>query len=195
MKPIFIKLLLTIVGIIVGIAVVAYFFILRNPSRSILNNKNPNSEIKTKIKATRPMIGENSFGLSVCDEVSKETVSSIIAQPIVEIKDNSNSQTTSCTYILDKQTMENIVISVAFMDANSQKQFYESQGNKIKQISEIPIDNFSVWDSTGNQIGGIYLLMAPNKFVRIERSSQKIITNEQSIALAKRVAEIILTGK
>jgi hypothetical protein len=55
--------------------------------------------------------------------------------------------------------------------------------------------HFYVWNEEKGQIGGIFLLMAPKKYVRVERSSLTALTNDQSLALAKRVAEIIMTGQ
>lgn len=196
------KVPILIIAVVVVIVGAALIFSQNNKSASNSTNteKNTTSQEDSKfsgqaseIKTTRPMMGQESFSLSVCDEVPKEIVASIIGKEIVDIKDHSDGKTTGCTYFINKQTLDNIVIVVAYMDPNAQKKFYESGGKEIKVLSEIPMNNFSIWDK--GQIGGIYLIMADKKYVRVERSNPKVTGNQEEITLAKRVAEIILTGK
>ena len=197
------RVILILIG---GLIIIGVVFTLRNtikpapsqiPTPTITSGTQTiaptDSVTKGSVQATRPMMGQESFGLAVCEEVPQALVEKIIGKPIVEIKDHSDNDTTGCEYVTNKDTLENVVIVVAYLDAENQKKFYESTGKSVKTDPDIGMPHFYVWDEGKSQIGGIYLLMAPKKYVRVERSSLTAMTNEQSLALAKRVAEIIMT--
>lgn len=191
-----------------GLIIIGVVFTLRNsltsptssvPSPAVTSGTQttaPTDNVtKGSVQATRPMMGQESFGLAVCEEVPQALVEKVIGKPIVEVKDHSDNDTTGCTYYTDKDTMEDVVVVVAYLDAENQKKFYESTGKSIKTDPTIGMPHFYVWNEEKGQIGGIFLLMAPKKYVRVERSSLTALTNDQSLALAKRVAEIIMTGQ
>ncbi len=191
-----------------GLIIIGVIFTLRNnvapptsqlPTPGITSGTQTtaptDSVTKGSVQATRPMMGQESFGLAVCEEVPQALVEKIIGKPVVEMKDHSDNDTTGCEYVTNKDTLENIVIVVAYLDAENQKKFYEETGKSIKTDPAIGMPHFYIWNEEKGQIGGIFLLMAPKKYVRVERSSLSAMTNEQSLALAKRVAEIIMTGR
>jgi len=191
-----------------GLIIVGVVFTLRNtvtqapaqyPTPSISSNTQTTAPTDTvtkgSVQATRPMMGQESFGLAVCEEVPQTLVEKIIGKPIVEVKDHSDNDTTGCTYYTNKDTMENVVVVVAYLDPENQKKFYESTGKSIKTDPSIGMPHFYVWNEEKGQIGGIFLLMAPKKYVRVERSSITAMTNDESLTLAKRVGEIVMTGR
>jgi hypothetical protein len=201
--------MMRIVPILIGgLIIIGVVFTLRNttkpptttvPTPSITSGTQTTAptDVVTKgtSQVTRPMMGQESFGLAVCEEVPQALVEKIVGKPIVEVKDHSNNDTIGCEYVMNKETLENVVVVVAYMDAENQKKFYESTGKHVKTDPAIGMPHFYVWDESKSQIGGIFLLMAPKKYVRVERSSLTAMTNEQSLALAKRVAEIIMTER
>lgn len=151
-------------------------------------------ETKSKGKI-REMMGQNSFGLSVCQEVKKELVSSIVGKPVEETEDYSGSTETGCKYYTNKANIENIIINVAYMKAENQKKGQQALGRTITTNSKIPMDHFIAVQEDGTTINAIYLVMAPEKFVRVDRSSLKVANNDQMIELASKVANIILYGE
>jgi len=165
--------------------------------------KQPTSEVSTTTsssnssdssnisgKATRPMMGQDSFGLAVCEEVPKTLVSEVIGKPIIETEDFSTQNDTGCNYYTNKTNLEYVLVKVVYMSAENQKKGQETLDRTITTNPKIPMDHFIAMQADGN-INAIYLVMAPEKFVRIDRTGSAA-TGDQLIALASKVANIIL---
>jgi hypothetical protein len=163
-----------------------------NPNPSIQTNSNStyNNPINTK-KVTRPIMGEESFGLSICNEVPKSIVSQIMGKEIIETKDFSDNNATGCEYITNKNKLEHILIQVSFLEAENIKKGQEALGRISKTDSRINLEHFISMQENG-LINAIYLIMAPKKYVRIDRTSNTM-DNEQLITLATKVEKIIVT--
>lgn len=152
------------------------------------------AEVKTSRKK-RAMMGQDSFGLSVCEEVGKELVSLVIGKPIEETEDYSNSSETGCKYYTNKANLENIIVNVAYLSAENQKKGQQALGRSVTADPRILMDHFIAVQEDGETINAIYLIMASEKFVRIDRSSLKVADNNQLIKLATEVTNIILYGE
>ena len=153
------------------------------------DTSNNNSNIDST-KSKRPMTGQDSFGLAVCDEVSKSLVSEAIAKEIVETEDWSSSTDTGCKYYTNKEKLQYVLINVTYLSAENQKKGQELMGRTITTDSAIAIENFIAMQPDGN-INAIYLVMAPEKYSRIDRTDPNI-TNEMLIDISQKVANIIL---
>lgn len=81
----------------------------------------PNNSSSANIKATRPMTGQNSFGLSVCEEVPKSLVAETINKEIVETEDWSGSTDTGCKYYINKEKLQYVLVNVTYLSAEKQK--------------------------------------------------------------------------
>lgn len=66
----------------------------------------------------------------------------------------------------------------------------EALGRTIKSDPSIQMDNFITVQENGN-INTIYLILSPMSFISINRSDTKVISNEEYIAFAAKVAEKI----
>jgi hypothetical protein len=181
------------IGLVAGVIVVAGVGLLIKPGAKTENVKTENQVVTQteNTKANRPMMGQESFGLAVCDEVPKSVVEASIGKPIEEVEDKSVQDSTGCTYYTNKDKTEHILIQVSYLSAENQKKGHEALGRTITTNSEIPIENFIALQEDG-QINAIYLAMAPNKFVRIDRTANAA-SEDQLIILAKEVAKIITT--
>jgi hypothetical protein len=146
----------------------------------------------TNTKSSRPMMGQESFGIAVCDEVPKSVVEKAIGKTVESTEDKSSNDTTGCTYYTNKAKLEHILIQVSFLSAESQKKGQTVLDRTISTDNTIPMENFIATQENG-QINAIYLVMAPNKFVRVDRTANTA-DNDQLITLAKAVA-LIITGK
>lgn len=164
-----------------------------------LFNKNTNTETSTTSSsntnssagnATRQMMGQESFGLAVCEEVPETLVSEVIGKTISETEDVSTQTDTGCTYYTNKANLEYVLVKVVYMSGENQKKGQEALGRTITTNPKIGIDHFIAMQKDGN-INAIYLLMAPEKFVRIDRTGG-VVTNEQLLDLASQVTDIIL---
>jgi len=140
--------------------------------------------------ATRPMMGQDSFGLAVCDEVPKTLVSDVIGKSITETEDFSTQNDTGCNYYTNKSNFEYVLVKVVYTSAEDQKKGQEMLGRSITVNPKIAMNHFIAMQPDGN-INAIYLVMAPEKFVRIDRTGGAA-TNDQLLDLSVKVANIIL---
>lgn len=155
------------------------------------SNKPDQNKTETEIaNHKRSMIGQYSFGVSVCDEVSKDLVKNIINKPIEEVEARSTQNDISCSYYTAKSKLEHILIQVNFLSADDQKKGQEMLGRKVVTYKDFPLENFAAVQDDGN-INAIYLVMTPNKYVRVDRTANTA-NNQQLIELARKVAEIIV---
>jgi len=121
--------------------------------------------------------------------VPKATVSEVIGKTIVETEDVSTQTDTGCTYYINKADSEYVLVKVVYMSGENQKKGQEVLGRTIITNPKIGMDHFVAMQEDGN-INAIYLLMAPEKFVRIDRT-KSAATNEQLVDLASKVTDII----
>ena len=142
-------------------------------------------------RANRPMMGQDSFGLSVCAEVPKELVGRIISKRITDITDFSTAKNTGCKYYTNRKKEEYIIISVVYMSTENQKKGQKVLGRSITTSGKIGMEHFIAMQENG-MINAIYLVMAPGKYIRIDRSAMNVATNDQLTDLAAKVAQIAL---
>lgn len=192
------KNVLIIFGSLITVSAAIYFFALK-PSSVIDTNDKIDPDIgvivprrtdSTTTQSTRPMEGQYSFGLSVCEEVPEEMVANIIDQSIQETESLSTSTDTSCKYFTDIDKNEFVLIQVSYLPAENQKKGQEMMGRIITGSQSIPMEHFIAMQED-EQINAIYLVMTPEKFVRVDRTS-KNVDNDQLLNLATQVAIIIL---
>jgi hypothetical protein len=142
-------------------------------------------------RTKRPMMGQDSFGLSVCTEVSKELVARIIGKQVTDTADFSTAKDTGCKYYTNRKKEEYALISAVFMNTENQKKGQKVLGRSITTSSKIGMEHFIALQEN-EMINAIYLVMAPEKYIRIDRSAKDVATNDQLTDLAAKVAEIAL---
>jgi hypothetical protein len=76
------------------------------------------------------------------------------------------------------------------MSGENQKKGQETLDRTIITNPKIGMDHFIAMQEDGN-INAIYFLMAPEKFVRIDRTAG-VATNEQLLDLASKITDTIL---
>jgi hypothetical protein len=178
--------------IIVGVVMIAGIgYILRPGGQKVINPPTEQITANTiSTKANKPMEGQDSFGLAVCDEVPKSLVEKTIGKTVEETEDKSSNTSTGCTYYTNKAKLEHILIQVSYLSAENQKKGQQALGRTIVTNGAIPIEHFIAMQEN-DLINAIYLVMTPNKFVRVDRT-ENAASNDQLIALAKQVALIII---
>jgi len=142
-------------------------------------------------QSKRPMMGQDSFGLSVCSEVPKELIARIIGKQVTDIIDFSTSKDTGCKYYTNRKNEEYILVSVVYLNAEKQKKGQMILGRSVTTSGKIGMEHFIALQENG-MINAIYLVMAPEKYVRIDRSSKDVATNDQLTDLAAKVADIAM---
>ena len=129
-------------------------------------------------KTERPKTGQDSFGVDVCGELTKEIVGETIGKTIFSIRDFSNSTSTGCEYFIDEQKNKFVTVVVSYLSVENQKKGQEALGRSIANVEDITVEHFVVWQEDGKTINAIYLVMTPDKFVRIDRSSLKAVNDD-----------------
>lgn len=79
-------------------------------------------------------------------------------------------------------------IKQEFMDAEKQKKSNELIGYKVTQDPRIPMDNFTVFQKD-DALNAIYLVMEPNRFIVLRRSSKTVISEDEMVNLSTAVAK------
>jgi hypothetical protein len=126
-------------------------------------------------------MGEKSFGLDVCNEMTKTEVAIAIGKEIVKIKDYNNSGSTGCEYFVTETSF--VIIDVGYSDMANQKKGLEFLDRTIKTDDRIKLENFLSYTERG--LNDIYMNVSPGqKFVRVGRSSTSAIDEETLIKLA-----------
>jgi hypothetical protein len=149
----------------------------------------PENSLGNEEDSSRPMEGQDSFGLDVCSEVPSSLVSDIIGKAIVETENPSTSSGTGCMYFTNKEKYEHILIQVSYLSVENQKKGQEIMDRSITTDNTIPIENFLAIQEDG-QINAIYLVMTSQKYVRIDRTPNTA-DNDQLVNLARQVASVI----
>jgi len=155
---------------------------------------NPSSTTQTEnttnvTKAKRPMMGQDSFGLSVCNEVPKSLVERVIGKTIEATEDNSIDASTGCTYFVSKAKDQAVLVQVSFLSVDTQKKGLAERGITIAVNNDIPMENFISRTANG-VMDSIFLVMTPNKFTSLD-STPGTTDDTHMIELAKEVTKII----
>jgi hypothetical protein len=176
------KLLLAVTGgvLVAGIGVAVYFGVVNRGSTTVKNNVSSSSSAANSNDDFQ-RTGQYSFGLAVCDEMTKEQVASVIGKSIVKTQDYSNSGSTGCEYFFGDNSF--VIIDVGFSDMANQKQGLEALGRTIKTDSRIKLENMLVYSEKG--LIDVYMNIAPGqKYVRVGLSSISVVGEETLIKLA-----------
>lgn len=155
------------------------------PTTQVAQTDNKTSTTKAK----RPMMGQDSFGVSVCDEVPKSLVEKVLGQTVETTEDNSIAASTGCTYFTNKEKDQAVLVQVSYLSVDTQKRGLTDRGMTFAVNNDIPMENFISRTEKG-VIDSIFLIMTPNKFASIDYTPGT--TDEAHlIDLAKEVAKII----
>ena len=175
------KLILVLIGgvIVVGVGAAVYFGVINNNSNNN-NDSNTNNGGSTTNDDFQKM-GQYSFGVDVCNEMTSEEVAKAIGKPIQKTKDYSNSGSTGCEYFVTENGF--VIIDVGFGDMAKQKQGLELLERTIKTSDSIKLENMLVYSEKG--LIDIYMNVAPGqKYVRVGRSSTTVVDESTLINLA-----------
>ena len=143
-------------------------------------------------KSLRPLLGEESFSLNVCSELTSDFVSQVTGLQIKKTKDFSNSTSMGCSYFTtDSETGPFVMVVVDFLNVEDQKTGLKALGRTLKTDPRIKMDHFLTYQENGI-LNDIYLIMTPDKFVRVERSGVDIISDGHFIDFASSLVEKIL---
>lgn len=181
MKTIFAnKLVLAAIGgvAVMGVGAGIYYGVINK--NQTMTNTGTNSETKTANDDFQ-RTGQNSFGVAVCDEMTKAEVSSAIGKSIVKSEDYSNAGSTGCEYFVTNTSF--VIIDVGYSDMANQKKGLLALDRTIKTDGRIKLENMLAYSEKG--LIDVYMNVAPGKkYVRVGRSSVTVVDEETLIKLA-----------
>lgn len=134
------------------------------------------------------------IGDDVCVEFSAELVGNAMGKAVVKTEGPSMASFHNCRYYFsyDEKTKrgDNILLNLENLSVDRQKRGHETMDRVITTNDRIKMEHFIAVQEDG-QINSLYLVLGPNRFISINRSSLKAGTNEDIINLAKLLAEEI----
>ena len=87
-----------------------------------------------------------------------------------------------------------VMLNLEYLNVENQKKGHQMAGRTIKTDPRIQMKHFIVWQKDG-LINEINLVLGPEKFISINRSSGKVLDNEKDIEFAANLAKEIKSYK
>lgn len=140
----------------------------------------------------------------MCSQISAENVREAIGKPIVKTE-SGPGQLDYCQYFttwsedyykIPSGNMpggEFVSLNYENLSVENQKQGQEYLGRKIETNDKIKMENFLAVQEDG-LINSIYLVIDPDHFVSVDRSSGKVLSEEEVVNFAVKVAEMLKKG-
>lgn len=127
----------------------------------------------------------------MCSTLTKEQVSDLLGKPVIKTNSLTTGTLHSCQYYLNDT--QAVIINNDFLNVEKQKKGHEFLDRKITTNPKIPMEHFLVIQENG-LINEIYLVLGPDNYVSINRTSSKTLTEEEVVSFAQKLAGVI-TGK
>lgn len=131
---------------------------------------------------------EKSIGEDVCNVFSKDFVSTALGKIIIKTEAIDRSATHVCQYYVDESNFVTLRLNNSNVD--NQKKGQEALGRKISTNSKISMNHFVVLQDNG-LINEVILVINPNSFIAVDRTSTKAASEIETIDFAAKVAEKI----
>ena len=172
------KVLIATVIVFIAIATLLVFG-QKNATKTVLQNN------QTTTKGI-------SVGNDVCSEFPKEWVASALGKQIIKTEAKSTSGTHVCQYYTDENNF--VTLRLNNLSVENQKKGQITLGRTITTNPKIKMEHFVVLQDNG-LINGIYLVINPNLFIAVDRTSTKAASEEEIVNFTVKVAERIQNGE
>ncbi len=166
-------------AIVIGTVSVFLLIVLVSHNRL---NRNSGDNIE-KITNKEPGVGTD-----ICAEFPKETIATILEKQIIKTEEHHSVTTNTCSYFVDNINF--VTLRANSLNVQSQKDGQVSLGRTITSDPSIKMDHFVVKQENG-LINEIVLVLNPNLFVAVDRSSTKAATEAEIVKLASKIGELI----
>jgi hypothetical protein len=185
------KLAFSIGGAVVVLGLGMYF-LNQDKSQGNPSDNAGTGVVQKSVSGDFIRMGEKSFGLDVCNEMTKEEVGAVFGKTVEKTRDYSNGMSSGCEYYVEGQHF--VIVDVGFDDMETQRKGLEFLERTIKSDDRIGLPNMLVYSERG--LIDIYMLVQEGKkFVRVGRSSTTVVTEEELIKLAIAVEQKIRSYK
>ncbi len=132
-----------------------------------------------------PSRGGNTYYVTgdVCEQFTIKYIEGLTGKNILRTSSVTPGSSV-CQYFISEQNKNMMFqIDVGFLNVADQKAGQEFLGRKVERDSQIPMDNFVVYQENG-LINKIYLVLGTEKFVGIDRSAADALTETEIMDLA-----------
>jgi len=133
----------------------------------------------------------------ICGQFAKEFVENMLGLSLLRIEKPKVDTLSNCSYYFSDQPAgigTYVMLNLEYLDVENQKKGHQMAGRTIKTDPRIQMKHFIVWQKDG-LINEIYLVLGPQKFISINRSSGKALDNEKDIEFAASLAKEIKNYK
>ncbi|MFA4827016.1 MAG: hypothetical protein WC596_02050 [Candidatus Shapirobacteria bacterium] len=129
----------------------------------------------------------------ICGQFTKEFMERVLEKPVVRVEPSKINSLYNCSYYVN-DSGDYVMLVLDYLKAENQKLGHEAIGRRVEVSDKIPMKNMVVWQEDG-AINSIYLVLGEEKFISIQRSSTKALTNEEDLNLAAKIGETIKNYK
>jgi len=129
----------------------------------------------------------------ICGQFTREFVENMLGLSVLRAEPPKFSGVYNCRYYFSNEPAgigTYIMLSLDYLSVENQKKGHQLAGRTIKTDPRIKMEHFIVWQQDG-LINEIYLVLSPQKFISINRSSGKVVNNEKDIEFAASLAKEI----
>lgn len=128
----------------------------------------------------------------LCGQFTQEFLENMLGQKLAKIEPSVISGIYDCRYYLNDK--DYFWLNLDYLNVDNQKKKHEMMNRKVEANPKIPMQNMVVWQGDG-LINEIYLVLAPEKFISINRSSTAVLDDERTLNLAVKLAKEIKSYK
>ncbi|MFA4931036.1 MAG: hypothetical protein WC570_04190 [Patescibacteria group bacterium] len=94
----------------------------------------------------------------------------------------------------NESEVASLYLVLDYLNVENQKKGLEFLDRRIETAADIPMEHFIAVQEDGN-INGIYFVLGPDKFIRLDRSSGQVVSNEEMRAYATKIGQKIKNYK
>ncbi len=126
----------------------------------------------------------------VCGQFTKEFMENLSSLKFTRIKSATETNLNNCRYYISEEPKgigNYLFLVLEYLNYENQKVGQQALDRTISIDPRISMEHFIALDEKG-QINEIYLKLGENKFIGINRSSTKTMTNEEEIEIASKIA-------
>ncbi len=143
-------------------------------------------------RESKPLSKTPAVGTDICNEFPQEFIAKTLGKTIINTEKHDSQTTHVCQYYTDETNF--VTIRANALNVEDQKKGQVALGRSIATNASIPSDHFVVTQENG-LINQIVLVINPNLFVAVDRTSTQAATEAELVSLAAQIAQRIQNGE
>jgi len=180
--PLFIILAVLVIG---GLGVL---------TTKVFKNNNSSNNGSFNNQETSNLLDTNIFKdqTDLCVSINKDTVSSFLGKPIIKTETMTSNGLESCQYYLDETHA--LVLNHDYTSISGKLKGHQFLDREVTSNNSIFMKNYVIMQDDG-LINEIYLVFNDSEFVSINRPNGKLISEDEIINFAKKLADFFQRGE